>query len=250
VKFIIDLDGPVLDPRKRLLRAYVGVTGTVGRQALAENVAYRLIRSGVPDGQLLRGAKPDELREFRRLFDEAAEQDENITLCEEQAHVGEALTRLKKTGELILVTTGSNRFARQLVLDKLDLSIHFSRMLALSPEANLRVSQLGELADGDDRVVVACASETLARSAHQAHMLPVAIANGACDDIRMTRVGAQLVFADLGELANDVEGGSSKLIQAGLLPPQHNAVRNPFLEPQHSSSGYRGRRGARNRMRR
>ena len=248
MRFIIDLDGPVLGVEPQYFRAYTQTTAESGYQPTARGPFWRVIREGSQFGRLVSGAKPDEIRRFRAAFLEALESDEAIKDCDAQAGVGAVLARLKRAGSLVLVTLGTNRGARQRLLDANDLAVHFMTMRCLSAEPALRVAQLRELAEGDRRVVVACASEPLARAAHDAEMVPVAIANGAAADGRLTRAGAQLVYPHLGALADEVESGCERLIHAGLLPPDRSVQGSPFLEPARSLES--GRSRYRNRRRR
>jgi phosphoglycolate phosphatase-like HAD superfamily hydrolase len=242
VRFIIDLDGPVLGVEPQYFRAYCDTAAALGHQPTPPRKTFwRVIREGLQFDRLISGAKPDEIRQFRAAFQEALESDEALGECVAQPETAAALERLKRAGSLVLVTLGTNRGARQRLLDSLDLAVHFMTMRCLSAEPAVRVAQLRELAEGDRRVVVACASEPLARAAHDAGMLPVAIASGAAVDGRLTRAGAQLVYPHLEALADEVESGGERLVHAGLLPPEHALQGNPFLEPEWASDRDRSR---------
>lgn len=248
VRFIIDLDGPVLGVEPQYFRAYTETATAAGYRPAAREAFWRVIREGSQFDRLASGAKPDEVRRFRTAFQEALESDESIKECDAQPGVGAVLARLKRAGSLVLVTMGTNRGARQRLLDSLDLAVHFMTMRCLAAEPARRVAQLRDLAEGDRRVVVACASEPLARAAHDAGMVPVAVVNGPVTDGRLTRAGAQLVYPNLGALADEVESGGERLIHAGLLPPEHPSQGNPFLEPGRSLESGRSRyRGGRRR---
>lgn len=232
MKFIIDLDGPVLDIHARHMRAYRDAAAATGHAPMADGPIWRIIREGSQPHRLIAGAKPDEVRRFLATLDEALESDEAIAECTAQPDAANSLDRLKRAGSLLLVTLGTNRPARQGVLDALDLSVHFMTMRCLPPEPALRVARLRDLAEGDRRVVVACASEPLARAAQDAGMLPVGIANGAAVEGRLIRAGAQIVFANLEALADEVAGGCNRLIHAGLLPAEHAFGGDPFDQPR------------------
>jgi phosphoglycolate phosphatase-like HAD superfamily hydrolase len=239
VKFIIDLDGPVLAVRQRYLHAYTHAAERVQVAPLPDDTFWRLLRNGAADGRLLKAARPEQARKFRTRMEELLEETEAIALCTEAPGAGDALRRLRRFGELILVTTGSNRFARQSVLDRHDLSVHFARMRGLSAESSLRVAQLTELVDEDTRVLIVAGDEVLVRTAQKAGLVTIGVSNGATGDTILTRAGAQLVYPDLGKLADELESGGEHLLQAGLLPQHSAPPRSPFLEPAHLSSGYR-----------
>ena len=47
-------------------------------------------------------------------------------------------------------------------------------------------------------------------------MLVAGISNGTCTALRLTQAGAQIVFGDLNELADEIQNGAERLITLGL----------------------------------
>ena len=239
------MTGPIVAPEPRYWSAYSETAGALGLPRVDESRFWQLVRSGAEPAQWLRGAKPTQIREFQEQFDEALETDENIALQTPHEGVAEALSGLRKHGECVLITDGANRLARQLLLDRLDLSVHFTAMRGLPQEVHARVRTLKELCDGDDRVVVVAGSGGVVRVAQQAELVVIGMTNGAFSSSCLARMGANPLFDSLGELLAEMESGAQKLIQAGLLPIRFKVNRNPFVTPDHAysarsrSNGYR-----------
>jgi len=230
------MTGPIVNPKARYWAAYHEVAGDMGLPRVDSGTLWRLVRSGAPLGQWVRGAKPAQIRDFQTRFEEALESDGNIEVQTPQEDAAEALVRLCRHGECVLVTAGVNRPARQVLLDRLDLSVHFAGMRGLPEELQGRVRVLKELAHGDERVVAAAGSKGVVHAAHSAGLVVAGITNGAFVSAWLARVGASPIFADLTALADEVESGAERLIQAGLLPPRHTPVRNPFETPDRAGT--------------
>jgi len=245
VRFIIEMTGPIVDPRPRYCAAYHQVAREMSLPRIDEAEFWRLVRRGDPHGRWVPGAKPAQVREFQQRFDQAVEADEFIARQREHDGVGEALTRLRRHGECQLVTNGANRLARQALLDRLDLSVHFSVMRGLPDDQSGRVRVLKEMAEGEDRVLIVCGSEEVTRAATQGGLVVSGVAAGAVVAARLARLGASPVFASLAELADEVESGGERLVQAGLLPPKYHFDRNPFVTADHAfASRARGGSGS------
>ncbi len=243
MRFIIEMTGPVVDPAPRYWAAYTQVAREMSLPRIDRADFWRLVRRGDPHGRWVPGAKPAQAREFQQRFDAAIEADEVIALQTAHANVSESLTRLRRHGDCQLITNGANRMARQLVLDKLDLSVHFSIMRGLPDDQAGRVRTLKEMAEGEDRVLVVAASEEVTRAGIQGGLIVAGISAGAAVSARLARVGASPIFNALSELADEVESGGERLVQAGLLPPKYQFDRNPFVTADHAFAS-RGRGGA------
>lgn len=229
MRFLIEMTGPVVDPKAAYGAAYGDVAAGMSVPRLDLATVWRLIRAGRPCGEWVRGAKPDQLREFQQRFNQALEEDRHIALYSPQPDAVAALNRLKGHGECILITTGSNRAARQTVLDRNDLSIHFTVMRGLPDDTSARARVLKELAEGDERTLLVAASEDVVHAGQMAGLVTCGVSNGTCVSARLARRGASPIFDNLSGLADEIESGAERLIQAGLLPPRHTAVRNPFV---------------------
>lgn len=218
MNIIIELDGPVLNLEPGWYASYLDVCGRMGLPRLDQDAYWRHVRRGASDGEILRGAKPAQWREFRAAFDEALTSDDVIRRFEPQANVDEALSRLSRHATTTLVTHGQNREARKAMLDSTGLSDRFGRTLGLPADRTRWKDALIKMVEGDPRVVVVAASEILARAAQSTGQLVVGVSNGACTARRLRSAGADPVFDNLEALADDLDKGSPLLISAGLLP--------------------------------
>ncbi len=219
MRFIIDCEGPVLDVQPCHWAGYSAACAELGLARMDPASFWRAVRRGAGDGELVRGAKPAKLRDFRRSFDEHRESDECAGCMQPQPGAAAALGVLRRSGQCILVTLGANARARQAILDAADLSVHFSRMKALSADRGRRVDQLGVLSEGDRHTVVAAASESMILAAEEAGLFAVGVCCGAATAARLARAGARCNFADLAELAECLDRNGDDLVAAGLTAP-------------------------------
>ncbi len=216
LKFLIECDGVLLDSQPAFWEGYCSICAEMGLPKSAPDAYWRAVRRGDPDGELIQGAKPFKLRDYRQRFDEWIETDQAIAAMESHKCAAEAMSRLKDFGECVLVNLGTNREARQAKLDQEGLSIHFSRMKALSPDRGYRVDQLRALCENDPQTVVVAASEALVLIADEAGLFCVGLSCGGCTKARLRRIGARILFADLEALVACVVSGGDELREAGL----------------------------------
>ena len=240
MQLVIELDGPVIDPLNCYWHAYSQSAAELGLARLPKTEFWRRVRTEAPIGQWLPGSKPAKIDAFRAMFNSLLESDECQALQEPQEDIGLTLNALKRHGGLSLVTMGENKAARQTILDRNDLSIHFDRMTALSPAGAIRTKQLEELMRSDPRSVICASSRGLIQAASSKGYTVVGVGAGATVSKRLVQAGAPVSFCDMSELLDDIDSGSRQMIAAGMLPQRHEMSGSPFATPSYSRS--RGRR--------
>ncbi len=218
LQLMIELEGAVADVMAVYWKAYTHATDELGLARTDQNVFRRVLRQGHPIGATIRGARPDKIAAFQKLFQETLEADETVGEMVVQDEIRAALSRLRDFGECNLVTCGSNKGARQRWLDEHDLSIMFTRMAVLAAARDRRaVTMQGLLEDGCQALVVA-SSPTVVATGCSCDMVTVGIAGGVATSQKLTQAGATHIFADLGDIVADLEKGGSTLLQCGLPP--------------------------------
>ncbi len=226
MRFVVQLDGVVLDPAEAFYEAHRQAAGEVGWSTLDQRTFWRMTRKQGSEANFLRGAKPPKLAAYNARFSEALETDEVITRLRPHDGVQALLADLAARGPVVGVTLGSNLERRRAILDGSKLAGAFTdqqagsaRVHSLDPDPRRRPGQIRVLADGDVRAMVVAASEVIVRSASSAEMFTVGIASGDCSDERLHQAGASIVYRTLAELVDSLQTGGQDLIRAGLLPP-------------------------------
>lgn len=217
MRFIIECDGPVLDVQPAHWAAFSAACQELGLARTDASDFWRAVRRGDNDGQLIRGAKPLKIREFRRLYDQHLQSDEIIAAMQPHDDSTAALRSLANLAQCILIGPATNREARQRLLDGHDLSIHFTRMKSLSPDRGYRIDQLRTLAEGDRQTLCAVSSQSMILACEAADLFAVGIANGPCSHERLTRTGARCIFPTLADLAADLSARCPELTSAGFV---------------------------------
>jgi len=218
MRIIVECDGPVLDVQPAFWAAYGESVAAVGLARTDPARFWRLFRTGAASGELISGAKRRHIATFDERFAAAVESDACLSQCGAQQGADEALRRLTAHAECVLVTVGDNRAARQHRLDKEGLSAHFHEMHGIFRDSSRRAEQLRRLAGEDRRVVVAASTVGLVRATTEAGLVCVGVYNGCVSGRRLTQAGAGDTYADLAELAADLEAGAPRLTTQGLLP--------------------------------
>jgi phosphoglycolate phosphatase-like HAD superfamily hydrolase len=244
---VLELEGAVIDVEPAHWSAYSEAAGALGLPRTDRAEFWRIVRTGKPLAAALKGAKPKQLIEFEARYQELVESDEAIAQCVPQPEMEIILPKLNRLAGVALVTVGKNRAAKQKFLDDHRLSTHFIRMTGLSARLDARIDQLKELKLENPRCVVAAATDVVCRCASRAGMLVVGMNAAGATAQRLTQAGAQMSFADLSALTNEVECGASNLIRLGLLPIRETAGASPFVVPNHErprgfGASYRSRR--------
>ncbi len=215
---MMELAGVVADVQSVYLKAYEHATAELGLAKTDPTAFWRVVRQGMPIGAAVRGAKPDKIAAFQKLFEETIESDDCLAELTPHEEVRAAISRLRDFADLNLVTGGSNKNARQKWLDEHDLSVMFTRMAVLAPERDRRrVTLQGMLEDGHIGLVVG-SSPTVIAAGSSCDVVTVGIAKGAATSQKLTQAGATHIFSDLGDIVADLEKGGSTLMQCGLPP--------------------------------
>jgi len=212
----LECDGVLLNPEPWYWAGYSAVCAELGAARLDRASFWRAVRRGAQAAELLPGAKPARVQEYRSRIGTCLESPEATAALEPHAGMAAALERLRKHGRCSLVSTGGDRDGRQRVLDAADLSVHFDQMKALLADRARRVEQLRQLGQAERQSLVAVAGESLLLAAEEADLFVVGVAGGACTADRLRRFGARCVFSDLAELAACVEAGGAELEAAGF----------------------------------
>jgi len=218
IRVIIECDGPVLDVEPVYWAAYSEAVAAVGLARIDPPRFWRLIRTGAPLEQALVGARKRQIATFQDRFDECLDSDTCLSCSRPQPDAGDALGRLARRGECVLVTVGRNRAARQKQLDEAQLSVHFREMHGLYKDPHRRKDQMHQLAGEHRRVLVAASTVPPVWAAAEAGVLCVGIHNGPATGRRLVQFGAAMSLADLTELADELDAGAPRLATHGLLP--------------------------------
>lgn len=219
MRFVVQLDGVVLDLAEAFYEAHRRAAGEVGWSTLDQRTFWRMTRKQGNEANFLRGAKPQKLATYAARFVEVVEADEMIALFRSHEGVQEQLADLSARGSVIGVTLGSNLKRRRAILDESKLAGAFTEVHSLDPDPRRRPGQIRVLTDGNARAIVVAASEVMVRSASSAEMFTVGIASGDCSNERLHQAGATIVYRTLAELVDSLQTGGQDLIRAGLLPP-------------------------------
>ncbi len=218
-RLILEMDGPLFEGEPGYWKSYSDAASALGLPRTDRARFWRLIRSAKPADQWVAGAKPKQIAALKQQFIAGLEHDASLSISVIQPDASEAMRRLAKLANCVLVTRGSNRGARQRLLDAAGLSVHFLEMHGLSAEGGRRVERLKQINAESDVVLVAAASVELVHSASEISLPAVGVSNGACTASRLTQAGAVVVYSDLRELVDELESGGRNLAEAGVRWP-------------------------------
>lgn len=218
MRFLIELDGPVLDIAPVMYAAHRIATAEVGWSTLDQATFWRLTRTGGSEANLLPGARPAKTSAYAARFAEVVEQDEVIATATAQPGVADDLRGLASLGPLVGLTLGSNLEARRQVLHRTGLKHSWQRIEVLSADPRRRPAELLVLAESDPSAIVLSASDALLRSGDAAGVFGVGLSCGSCTAARLHRAGARLVFQGLTQFLNELRAGGPELVRHGLRP--------------------------------
>jgi phosphoglycolate phosphatase-like HAD superfamily hydrolase len=219
MRFIIEFEGPIVDVADVYYRLHRDIATELGWSRLDQSTFWRITRREGRGANVLPGAKPAKVKKYHMRFAERLDSDAAVEGYQPQPAIDGALAALSRYGACTTVTIGANAGARQRVLDRANLSSHFLRAQSLAVDPRRRPGELRALAEGDERTVVAGASEAVIRAAAAADLFAVGITSGPCTATRLHRAGAAIVYNDLQELAASLSAGAEDMLRVGLLPP-------------------------------
>lgn len=218
MRLIIEFDGVLTDLRAVYYAAHRAAAEALGWSKLDEATFWQTTRSKGRQGVYLRGARPGLSEKYHPTFDARLERDDAIVALTMAKDTSATVHLLKQHGTCVGVTLGSNVAARRAWLERQELVAAFEEFHGLNADSRRRPAELIALAAGDRRTIVVAAGDTLLRAAAQTDLLKVAVSTGACSLRRLHQAGADVIYADLAELAESLDSGASDLIHAGLLP--------------------------------
>ncbi len=216
--FLIECEGVLFDIAPAWYRAFHDAATAAGWSRLDQPTFWRLLRKDGLEADLLPGARPAKVEEFRKHFAERLESEEVLALYDPRPDACAALAKLSRHGRHTAVSLGANVAPRRTLIARAGLDRAIPRLEALSPDPRRRPAELRTLATGERRAIVVASTDSLIRSAGAAEMFTVGIADGACLAARLHRAGASIVFPSLEELAASLQKGAVDLIRAGLPP--------------------------------
>lgn len=219
MNLILEIDGLLLDVGPAWYRVHREVATAVGWSTLDQGSFWRQTRKKGRNVSPLPGARPAKVKEYYARFDERLEADEVLLDCEPHEAIDGVLASLATKGSVCLVTLGSNLQARRAVLERFGLLRFADRIEGLDADPRKRPAELRALAAGDERTLMAAASDFVIRAAGEAGIVAAGIPRGPCSADRLHQAGADIVYKNLEELRAAIAEGSDDLIRAGLLPP-------------------------------
>jgi len=218
VLIFLEWDGVLTDVIAGYHRAHQSAAAKVGWSAL-DAVRFRAaLRKQGMEAQVLPGAPPLKVKQYREAFTAALESNEVVSATTPLESVPIALRAMTRHAALVWVSLGTNAPARQEVIQRSTIAALFKSGTAIDPDPRKRPAQLRTIAGGEKRVVVAAASEPLIRAAGSAEMIAAGLTTGPTSSARLQQAGADVVYGKLDELAATLNRGAPDLVQAGLLP--------------------------------
>jgi phosphoglycolate phosphatase-like HAD superfamily hydrolase len=218
VRFLIELEGPLVDVAAAYQQAHRDVAAGLGWSTLDAGTFWRRLRKEGPTANFLPGAKPLKLARYSQEFAAQIETDETVDRFAARPGLAEELPRLERFGPCRWITVGANLSARQRIMEGAGLADRFAGQAGLNADPRRRAGELIALAADDPRTLVVAGSDAVVRAARSAELVVVGIDNGPCPASRLFAAGAALVYGSLGELADSLASGAADLIKAGLLP--------------------------------
>ncbi len=229
MRFIIELDGAVVDIRQRYYQAHRLAQNELGLASRTPDEFWRLFRKGAPPIEIVRPHRIAQVDDYARRFAELIVRDDLLALDRPQADAATSLAALGALGICCLVVRRPRRAAVQELLDRHELWRFFRTMRMMPPEQERRAMQFAELAQGDGRALAIVASDSMALSARQAGLITIGVAAGACTPKRLQQAGADLNVASLSELVEIIRDPPDSLIRAGFRPNTLNPYNNKDL---------------------
>jgi len=143
----LDLDGTLVDVRRRHYKAYFDTAEELGLRALPEHDYWGMRRTGASLTEVIGDASPQVRERFAKLWLERIESPSYVLLDTLIPGARATLAALRESYELVLVALRSNPRALLDQLDDMSLRKFFSAVYARDahdPEARARLVQLYE----------------------------------------------------------------------------------------------------------
>ncbi len=213
MKLLVDVDGPLLDVQPAYWHAYQQAVSELGLARIDPSTFWRLVRSAASESVLLRNSKPRHWKVFQERLAALLDADECVVRMVPQPGAVR-LTSARPRLTLQLLTLHANGPARQQVLCQ--IGSFGAPIVSLAGPAEDRVRRLLGLAAGQERSLVVAGHDRLVRTACDAGMPCVGVANGPRTAKCLTQAGASRTFADLESLLERLRGGADSLDIARL----------------------------------
>jgi phosphoglycolate phosphatase-like HAD superfamily hydrolase len=221
MRFIIEFEGVLVEMADAWYEAFFRAVRDVGWSKLERDTFWRLMRAKGFDGNYLPGARPIKNKAFGRRFMEHIESDDVVSLYRSRSEMVGVLRLLRTHGTCSVITCGISIEKREEVLERAGLRPYLEQSKALNTDPRKRPGELKALSQGDERTIAVASSDAVIRVAREAELFAAGVSSGACNEVRLQRAGADIVYPNLGELADSLARGATDLIRAGLLPPPY-----------------------------
>jgi phosphoglycolate phosphatase len=177
----LDLDGTLVDVRRRHYRAYADTTEELGLVTLPEQEYWEARRNGASNADLIGDVDPAVHEAFALKFLERVEAPSYVRLDTLIPGARATLAALRESYELVLVTLRQNRESLLEQLDELALSKFFravySRTSGDEPPSKTRLIRLSDEMVEDDAKVVGD-SEADIETARELGIDSICVSNG------------------------------------------------------------------------
>lgn len=218
MQVLIEFDGVIADTMSLLARLYQDAARAVGWAPADDRTFRRQYRTRGREANLLAGARPRKLEEMWQHIDAAREQEDAIATIELHGDLVRAIDRIARHSQIGLVTLGANIDARRARLREVPWMRHVASFERLHEDPRRRPGELTILSEGDSRCVAVCGGDALVRSTREANLFAVGLTCGTCHADRLQQAGVDIVYRDLGEVADSISRGAPDMVKAGLLP--------------------------------
>lgn len=213
---IIEFEGPVVNVRPRYWAAHREAIQAVNFQGPTEDEFWRLLRTGSPDGMMVKYGKEHHVKEYARLRNERVDATDLMALDELQPDAKENLRVLKSMGACHLVTLCRNRDGMNATLNRLDVWMYFDQKRVLPEDRDRRVAALKELM-GSQRTLAVVSTVPMAFAAEEAGCRTVGLRNGLAFPKRLQQVGVDVFYDNLDALTDAISRRDPDLQRIGIL---------------------------------
>lgn len=202
-----DLDGTLIDVRRRHYAAYADTLHDLGLEPLTEPAYWERRRRGASSGGLLNGASDTARGRFLDGFIMRVEDSVYLTLDAVIHGAIEALESLRSSHALVLVTLRRERGALHEQLDRLDLSDRFDAVLSPARGDESKdelIRDAGALAAGS---VVIGDSEADVEAARALGLRSICVTTGVRDRTFLRALAPDLLIDSVAELPGVLTSG-------------------------------------------